>query len=87
MQVPRALLRRRMADELENVRNLQMHMGYKLQAIGKKLAKEFNVWNYQLRNRMIQVGYAAAKGALHFVAIISSRLPLQQVRAAAIRPS
>ena len=57
-----------MADELENVRNLQMHMGYKLQAIGKKLAKEFNVWNYQLRNRMIQVGYTAAKGALNFVA-------------------
>ena len=68
LQVPRALLRRRMADELENVRNLQMHMGYKLQAIGKKLAKEFNVWNYQLRNRMIQVGYTAAKGALNFVA-------------------
>lgn len=67
LQVPRALLRRRMADELENVRNLQLHMGYKLQAIGKKLAKEFNVWNYQMRNRMIQVGYTAAKGALNFV--------------------
>ena len=67
LQVPRALLRRRMADELENVRNLQLHMGYKLQAIGKKLAKEFNVWNYQMRNRMIQAGYTAAKGALNFV--------------------
>lgn len=68
LQVPRSLLRRRMAEELDAVRNLQLHMGYKLQAIGKKLAKEFNVWNYQLRNRMIQVGYTAAKGALNFVA-------------------
>ena len=67
LQVPRSLLRKRMADELENVCNLQLHMGYKLQAIGKKLAKEFNVWNYQMRNRMIQVGYTAAKGALNFV--------------------
>ena len=68
LQVPRTLLRRRIAEELDGVRNLQLHMGYKLQAIGKKLAKEFNVWNYQLRNRMIHVGYTAAKGALNFVA-------------------
>ena len=67
LQVPRSLLRRRMAEELESVRNLQLHMGYKLQRIGKKLAKEFDIWNYQLRNRMIQVGYTAAKGALNFV--------------------
>lgn len=68
LQVPCTLLRRRMTEELDGIRNLQLHMGYKLQAIGKKLAKEFNVWNYQLRNRMIQVGYTAAKGALNFVA-------------------
>ena len=67
LQVPCTLLRRRMTEELDGIRNLQLHMGYKLQAIGKKLAKEFNVWNYQLRNRMIQVGYTAAKGALNFV--------------------
>ena len=68
LQVPCTLLRRRMTEELDGIHNLQLHMGYKLQVIGKKLAKEFNVWNYQLRNRMIQVGYAAAKGALNFVA-------------------
>lgn len=68
LQVPCTLLRRRISEELDGIRNLQLHMGYKLQAIGKKLAKEFNVWNYQLRNRMIQVGYTAAKGALNFVA-------------------
>ena len=68
LQVPYTLLRRRMTEELDGIRNLQLHMGYKLQAIGKKLAKEFNVWNYQLRNRMIQVGYTAAKGPLNFVA-------------------
>ena len=68
LQVPCTLLRRRMTEELDGIRNLQLHMGYKLQAIGKKLAKEFNVWNYQLRNRMIQVGYTAAKGPLNFVA-------------------
>ena len=68
LQVPCTLLRRRISEELDSIRNLQLHMGYKLQAIGKKLAKEFNVWNYQMRNRMIQVGYTAAKGALNFVA-------------------
>ena len=68
LQVPCTLLRRRISEELDGIRNLQLHMGYKLQAIGKKLAKEFNVWNYQLRNRMIQVGYTAAKGPLNFVA-------------------
>ena len=68
LQVPCTLLRRRMTEELDGIHNLQLHMGYKLQVIGKKLAKEFNVWNYQLRNRMIQVGYTAAKGALNFVA-------------------
>ena len=68
LQVPCTLLRRRIAEELDGIHNLPLHMGYKLQVIGKKLAKEFNVWNYQLRNRMIQVGYAAAKGALNFVA-------------------
>ena len=68
LQVPCTLLRRRISEELDGIRNLQLHMGYKLQAIGKKLAKEFNAWNYQLRNRMIQVGYTAAKGPLNFVA-------------------
>ena len=68
LQVPCTLLRRRISEGLDSIRNLQLHMGYKLQAIGKKLAKEFNVWNYQLRNRMIQVGYTAAKGPLNFVA-------------------
>lgn len=67
LQVPRSLIRRRVAEELDDIRNLQLHTGYKLQVIGKKLAKEFDVWNYQLRNRMIQVGYTAAKGALNFV--------------------
>ena len=42
-------------------------MGFKLQAVGRKLAKEFGVYNYRLRNRMIQVGFPAARGALNFV--------------------
>ena len=42
-------------------------MGHKLQTVGRKLAKEFSAYNYQIRNRMIQTGYGAAKGALNFV--------------------
>ena len=42
-------------------------MCYKLELVGKKLAKEFGICNYQLRNRMIQVGYSEARGSLNFV--------------------
>ena len=41
--------------------------GIGLQAIGRALAKEYGVRNYQMRNRMIQLGYTAAKGVLNFV--------------------
>ena len=67
LQVPRNLLKRRINEELERLRPINCHMGYKMQTVGRALAKEFNVYNYQLRNRMIQVGYCAAKGALNFV--------------------
>ena len=45
------------------MKNIRLHMGYRLQIIGKRLAREFDVWNYRLRNRMIHVGYSAARGA------------------------
>lgn len=67
LQMPRKLLRERIADELCDMQTLNRHVGFKLQAAGRKLAKEFNVYNYQLRNRMIHVGYPAARGALNFV--------------------
>ena len=35
LQVPCTLLRRRMTEELDGIHNLQLHMGYKLQVIGK----------------------------------------------------
>ena len=49
------------------MKKLGQHMGFKLQAVGRKQAKEFGVYNYRLRNRMIQVGFPAARGALNFV--------------------
>ena len=67
LQMPRKLLRERIAGELCDMQTLNRHVGFKLQAAGRKLAKEFNVYNYQLRNRMIHVGYPAARGALNFV--------------------
>lgn len=67
LQMPRKLLRERIAAELCDMQTLNRHVGFKLQAAGRKLAKEFNVYNYQLRNRMIHVGYPAARGALNFV--------------------
>ena len=38
-----------------------------MQAIGRALAKEYGVRNYQMRNWMIQLGYTSAKGVLNFV--------------------
>lgn len=67
LQMPKRLLRKRISDELSDMQKLDRHIGFKLQAAGRKLAKEFNVYNYQLRNRMIHVGFPAAKGALNFV--------------------
>lgn len=67
LQAPQTLLKRKVNEALDGMRQMNRHMGYKLQAVGRALAKEFNVYNYQLRNRMIQVGYCAAKGALNFV--------------------
>ncbi len=66
LQVPRSLLKTRVNEELQTSGG-QCHMGYKLQFVGRKLAKEFGVYNYQIRNRMIQTGFWAAKGALNFV--------------------
>ncbi len=67
LQVPRSMLKKRMWEELREMEDSSSHMGSKLQLIGRKLAKEFSVYNYQIRNRMIQIGYTAAKGALNFV--------------------
>lgn len=67
LQAPRTLLRKRVAEELNGLRHVRRHMGYKLELVGKKLAKEFGICNYQLRNRMIQVGYSEARGSLNFV--------------------
>ena len=67
LQVPRMMLRKRVNEELESLSGLNTHMGHKLQTVGRKLAKEFSAYNYQIRNRMIQTGYGAAKGALNFV--------------------
>ena len=67
LQAPRTLLRKRIAEELNGMRHVRRHMGYKLELVGKKLAKEFGICNYQLRNRMIQVGYNEARGSLNFV--------------------
>jgi len=67
LQMPKPLLKKRITEELASMQNLNRHAGYKFQAAGKKLAKEFGVYNYQMRNRMIHIGFQAARGALNFV--------------------
>lgn len=65
--MPQTHLRKRLQEELDGENPPGRHMGYRLQAIGRALAKEYGVRNYQMRNRMIQLGYTAAKGVLNFV--------------------
>ena len=65
LQLPRGLLRRCVEEELKTI--LGAHMGVKLERIGKYLAREFTVCNYQVRNRMIQIGYPEARGSLNYV--------------------
>ena len=67
LQMPQTHLRKRLQEELDCENPAGRHMGYRLQAIGRALAKEYGVRNYQMRNRMIQLGYTAAKGVLNFV--------------------
>lgn len=67
LQMPQTRLRKRLQEELDGANPAGRHMGYRLQAIGRALAKEYGVRNYQMRNRMIQLGYTAAKGALNYV--------------------
>lgn len=66
LQMPQTHLRKRLQEELDGENPPGRHMGYRLQAIGRALAKEYGVRNYQMRNRMIQLGYTAAKGVLQF---------------------
>ena len=65
--MPRTRLCKRLREELAGQPPTGRHIGYPLQAIGCALAREYGVRNYQMRNRMIQLGYTAAKGALNFV--------------------
>ena len=65
--MPQTRLRKRLREELDGENPMSRHIGYRLQAVGRTLAKEYGVRNYQMRNRMIQLGYTAAKGALNFV--------------------
>ena len=65
--MPRTRLCKRLREELADVKPTGRHIGYPLQAIGRALAREYGVRNYQMRNRMIQLGYVVAKGALNFV--------------------
>lgn len=65
--MPRTRLCKRLREELDGENPMGRHIGYRLEAVGRTLAKEYGVRNYQMRNRMIQLGYTAAKGALNFV--------------------
>lgn len=65
--MPRTRLCKRLREELDGENPMGWHIGYRLEAVGRTLAKEYGVRNYQMRNRMIQLGYTAAKGALNFV--------------------
>ncbi len=67
LQMPQTHLRKRLREALGGEDPTGRHMGYRMQAAGRALSKEYGVRNYQMRNRMIQLGYTAAKGALNYV--------------------
>ena len=67
LQMPRSLLARRIREELAAQCDFPAHMGQRLHAVGMKLAGEFDVPRFRIRNRMIQLGYSAARGALNYV--------------------
>lgn len=56
--MPRTRLHKRLREALGGENPTGRHMGYRLQAAGRALAKEYGVRNYQMRNRMIQLGYS-----------------------------
>ncbi|MDY2656469.1 MAG: hypothetical protein SOV75_05580, partial [Candidatus Limiplasma sp.] len=57
--MPQTRLRKRLREELDGENPMGRHIGYRLEAVGRTLAKEYGVRNYQMRNRMIQLGYTA----------------------------
>ena len=67
LQMPRSMIRPRAKQALDQMRDECVHNGVKMQSIGRMLAREFCVPNYRARNRLIQVGYPAAKGALNYI--------------------
>ena len=67
LMMPRSLVRPFVDRQLKEMEGLAMHGGEKMDLIGPALAGEFSVWKYCARNRLIQLGYAAARGALNYV--------------------
>ena len=66
LQMPRSMVRERTNQALQEMRNSSAHDGVKLERIGRSLANRFHVQNYRARNRLIQTGYGAARGALNY---------------------
>lgn len=67
LQMPRSMVRKFADRKLLEMKNSPLHIGQKMERIGRDLASEFGVWKYCARNRLIQVGYGAACGALNYV--------------------
>ncbi len=67
LQMPYTLLDRYILDKRWSLINSCAHDGYKFELICRELADKFHVRPFQLRNRMIWMGYSAAKGALNYV--------------------
>lgn len=67
LQMPRSMVRKFVDQALSEMKGLPLHNGEKMERIGRALASEFAVWKYCARNRLIQVGYVAARGALNYV--------------------
>lgn len=66
LRMPRTLFKQRIEEELTKI-NARLPIWCRLQSVGRILAKEFGVYNYQARNRMIHVGYWQANGILNYV--------------------
>lgn len=67
VMMPERIVRPWIVDKYAQAAGTCCHDGYRFQSIGFAIGKEHNIPYARVRGRMVQLGYAAAKGALNWV--------------------
>ena len=66
LMLPASWLRERIAEEAQTVQSYR-HAGDLFDFIGRKICARYEIANFRMRARMIQLGYIEAKGALNWL--------------------